>query len=143
MATNRGADSRSIADILADLKNEIVVLLREELNLARVELTDKSRRARRGASSAAIGGVLALGGFFALVAAAILALDLALEAPWLSSLVVGFVLVVIGIIGLSAARRQFEDLAPRETAESLRRSMELIEKRVPERPSGTSSLTPT
>ena len=141
MGTNRIADSRSIAEILVDLKSEIVVLLREELNLARVELTDKSRRLRRGAVSAAVGGVLALGGFFALVGAAILAVDLALEAPWLSSLVVGLALVLIATIALSVARRQFSDLAPRETAESLRRSMELVEKRVPAR-AGSSSSAP-
>ena len=143
MVTNRIADSRSIAEILVDLKNEIVVLLREELNLARVELTDKSRRVRRGAASAAIGGVLALGGFFALVGAAILAVDLALEAPWLSSLVVGLALALVGGIALSAARRQFSDLAPRETAESLRRSVALIEKRVPAKAADSSSWTPT
>ncbi|MGH9324194.1 MAG: phage holin family protein [Vicinamibacteria bacterium] len=139
MENYRTADSRSIADILSDLKNETAALLREEVNLARVELLEKSRRVRGGAKSAIVGGVFAFGGFLALIAAAIFALDLALAAPWLSSLIVGFLLVLIGVACLAAARKQFNDLTPRETAESLRRNKELLEKHVGPRTVHTSA----
>ncbi len=133
MEINKG-DSRSIADIVSDLKMDLAELIREEVSLARVELTEKSRRVKRGALALVMGGVVALAGAISLVAAAILALDQVLEAPWLSSAIIGALLLMIGLLSLSAAKKHFGDLAPRETAESLRRSKELLERHVTNRP---------
>ena len=63
MVNNKNTNERSVSEILSDLKTEIAQLLKEEVSLARVELTEKSRRIRRGVKSAAVGGVFALGGF--------------------------------------------------------------------------------
>lgn len=123
-------DARSLAEIVSDLKRDLTTLVREELSLARVEITEKSKRLRRGAVSLVVGGVIAFAGLLSLVAAVILGLDQALHAPWLSSAIIGAILSMTGLVCMSAARKHFEGLAPRETVESLRRSKELIENQV-------------
>jgi uncharacterized membrane protein YqjE len=132
-------DSRSIADILSELKLDVTELVREEINLARVERSEKGRRVKRGAASFVLGVVVALAGMLSLVAAAILLIDRALQNPWLSSAIVGVVLLAVGFLSVVSARKHFEDLAPRETVESLRRSKELLEKQVAPRHADTPS----
>src|SRR5262245_26977778 len=124
-------DTRTIADIVSELKVDLTELMREEIQLARTELTEKTRRVKRGAASLLVGGVGAIAGVLSLVAAAILLLDRALQNPWLASAIVGVVLLVAGFLSVVVARKHFEDLAPRETVESLRRSKELLEKQIP------------
>jgi uncharacterized membrane protein YqjE len=132
-------ESRSIAEIVSDLKRDLTELVKEEVSLARVELTEKTRRFRRGAVSLVLGGVVAFAGLMALVIAAIVLLDQAIGNLWLSSAIVGFVLLLLGLVFVASARKQFEDLTPRETVESLKRSKELLEKQVAARTAGISS----
>jgi uncharacterized membrane protein YqjE len=132
-------ESRSIAEIVSDLKRDLTELVKEEVSLARVELSEKTRRIRRGAVSLILGGVVALTGVFALAAAAIVLLDQAIGNLWLSSAIVGIVLLLLGLAFAGSARKHFEDLTPRETVESLKRSKELIEKQVAARTAGTPS----
>ena len=130
-------ESRSIAEIVSDLKRDLTELVREEVSLARVELTEKTRRIRRGAVSLVLGGVVAFVGLMALVIAAIVLLDQAIGNLWLSSAIVGIVLLLLGLVFVASARKHFEDLKPRETVESLRRSKELLEKQVAARTAGS------
>jgi uncharacterized membrane protein YqjE len=132
-------ESRSVAEIVSDLKRDLTELVKEEVSLARVELMEKTRRIRRGAVSLVLGGFIAFAGLMAVVAALIVLLDVAIGNLWLSSGIVGLVLLLLGVAFVSSARKHFEDLAPRETVESLKRSKELIEKQVAARSAGTSS----
>jgi hypothetical protein len=45
----------------------------------------------------------------------------------------------LGFLSVVSARKHFEDLAPRETVESLRRSKELLEKQITSGPANTRS----
>jgi hypothetical protein len=131
-------EARSIAQIVSDLKTDLTDLVREEISLARVELTEKTRQVRRGALSLVTGGLVAFVGLNALVAALILLVDRAVGNLLVSSGIVGVALLAAGLLLVAAARRHFEDLAPRETVESLRRSKELLEKQVTAHTADTS-----
>jgi uncharacterized membrane protein YqjE len=131
-------ESRSIAEIITELKNDLTELVKEEVSLARVELTEKTRRIRRGAISFVLGGAVAFTGVLALAAAAIVLLDRGIGNLWVSSAIVGVILLATGLLFVGTARRHFEDLSPRETVESLRRSKELLEKQVAARTADTS-----
>lgn len=114
-------EERTIGDLFADLTADLRVLVRQEVALARAEVSDKVSHLGRDAATIAIGGVLAFVGLQALVATAILALSLVLPA-WLSALIVGAVLALVG--GL-LAWRGYQDLrergvVPQETVESLK-----------------------
>src|SRR5687767_3289623 len=76
---------RPVGELLKQLSDQTATLVRQELDLAKVELAEKGKRAGLGAGmfgGAGLFGALALG---ALTACAILALDTAMVA-WLSAL---------------------------------------------------------
>lgn len=117
-----GRDDRSLGELFGDLARELGVLVRQELTLARTEMTDKATRIGKHIGALVLGGAVAYAGFLALVATAIIALGEAGLPWWLSALIVGLVVAVAGYLlvqrALSALRR--EELAPRQTMESLR-----------------------
>ena len=114
-------EERSIGDLFADLTADLRVLVRQEVALAKAEISDKVSHLGRDAATIAIGAVLLFVGFEALVATAIIALSLVLPA-WLSALIVGAVLALVG--GL-LAWRGYRDIRqrgvmPQETVESIK-----------------------
>src|SRR4051812_15946759 len=93
------------ADLIRDLSTQVSTLVRQELELARVELTAKGKEAGIGAGMFGGAGVMALYGVGALVAAAIIALSTAV-AGWLAAVIVGVVLLAVaGVLALMGKRR--------------------------------------
>src|SRR5579859_6081897 len=81
---------RSTAELMRRLSDQMSTLVRQELDLAKAEVTEKGKRAGLGAGmfgGAAFFGVFALG---ALTACAILALALAVTG-WIAALIVAAV----------------------------------------------------
>jgi len=81
------ARNSSTGELVKQLSNQFSTLIRQELDLAKAELTEKGKAAGVGAGmfgGAGVVGLLALG---ALTAAAILLLDKGMEA-WLAALIV-------------------------------------------------------
>jgi Putative Actinobacterial Holin-X, holin superfamily III len=112
---------RRVASLLSDLANQIGTLVRQEVALFKAELLEKLGMIGRGAGAIAAGALIALSGWLALVAAAILGLAIVL-APWLAALIVGFVLIGIGGAVLYFGKSRFDSdaLAMRRTLGSLR-----------------------
>ncbi len=121
MQTRQGREEPSLGELFAELTREMSTLVRQEVALARVEMTQKASRAGRNVGFLALGGAVAYAGFLALMAAVILLLA-QLMPSWVSALVVGLVVAGIGYFlvrkGLDALKQ--EDLAPRQTIESLK-----------------------
>jgi len=121
MQTRQGREEPSLGELFAELTREMSTLVRQEVALARVEMTQKASRAGRNVGFLALGGAVAYAGFLALMAAVILLLA-QLMPFWVSALVVGLVVAGIGYFlvrkGLDALKQ--EDLAPRQTIESLK-----------------------
>jgi uncharacterized membrane protein YqjE len=99
---------RPTGELVKDLSTQVSTLVRQELELAKVELTEKGKQAGIGAGMFGGAGVLALYGVGALVATAILALSTAV-AGWLAALIVAVVLLavagVLGLLGKGRAQR--------------------------------------
>ena len=96
---------RPTGELVKDLSTQVSTLVRQELELAKVELSAKGREAGIGAGMMGAGGVVALFGVGALTAAAILALDL-LVAGWLAAVIVGVLwLAIAGILALAGKSR--------------------------------------
>jgi hypothetical protein len=114
-------DTRSLGDLFSTLANQASTLVRQEVDLAKSELTQKATRASREAGMIGFGAALALGGYLALVATLIIVLDLFMPL-WLAALVVGLVLAGIGYAviqqGLKGLRRL--DPAPRQTIATIK-----------------------
>ena len=116
------SDERSLGQLFGDLSRQLSTLIRQEIALARAEVTARAGTLGRGATMVGVGGALAYAGLLALLAAiALLLIDAGL-APWLAVLVVAVVTAAIG--GALAAYGRTEiartDLAPRRTIETIR-----------------------
>lgn len=111
----------STGELLTRLSGQLTDLVKGELELARAELTAKGKRAGVGAGLAGAGGVVALFGLGALVAAAIAALALVLPV-WLSAVIVAVVLfAVAGVLALAgrAGLRKAVPPVPQAALESV------------------------
>ncbi len=127
-----GRDDRSLGELFAELAQETGTLVRQEVELARVELGQKASRLGRDIAALAIGGAVAYAGVLALVAAAILALGEAGLPWWLSALIVGIVVAGVGYALVARARTALKaaDLAPRQTVETLKEDREWAKEQI-------------
>lgn len=104
---------RSIGDILRDIAGSLQSIIRSELRLAKIEMTDSARRARSSAISFSIGGFLGLYAVGFLLLAAMFALEVVLPA-WLAALIIGALLAIGAGAGLSAGRARWKTVHPPE-----------------------------
>jgi len=120
---------RGSGQLFGQLSEDMTLLVRQEVQLARAELSEKLSRLTTNLVSVIAGGFVAYVGALALVAALILALnDLASISPWVSALIVGAVLAIAGYAmlrrGVSELKRV--DLAPRRTVENIKDDVQAI-----------------
>lgn len=115
-------DERSLGDLFATLAQETSTLLRQEVQLAKVELTESASEAGRGIAFLLLGGAVVYAGFLAILAAIILALWNAGIEGWLAALIVGLVVAAIGAFLVMRARSSLDParLAPRKTVATLK-----------------------
>ncbi|WP_434743634.1 phage holin family protein [Micromonospora sp. SH-82] len=109
--TTRTGAEPSTAELVQRATEQVSRLIRDELTLARAELTEKGRHAGIGVGLFGGGGALAFYGLGALITAVVLLLATWIAA-WLSALIVAVVLfVVAGILAL-AGKKQVKQAVP-------------------------------
>jgi len=133
-------DSRSLVDLIKELRNETVTLLRQEVALAKTEASDKASAAGRNALSLAVGGLIAYAGAFLLLMAAIVGLYVGLVAMgvphahsgWLAPLIIGGLVALIGGLMVQKALHAFrnESFALERTRASVVADKEWIQEKV-------------
>jgi xanthine/uracil permease len=127
-------EERSLGELFGDLARETGTLVRQEVQLAKTEVTQTASRVGRDLGFLAVGGLVAYAGLLGLLAAATLGLVAAGLDPWLAALLVGAVVTVVGYLlvrrGLNALKH--EDLAPRQTVESLKEDAQWAKQQIKE-----------
>ncbi|QKT03998.1 phage holin family protein [Ectothiorhodospiraceae bacterium 2226] len=127
-------EDKSFATLFTDLSDETFALVRKEVELAKVEISEKVEQAQRGVTSMAAGAFVAYAGFLVLLWALTAGLHVwvGFEQPWVAPLIVGLVVLAIGIGMLTKGRRNLsaERLEPRRTEASLRRDADLAKEHV-------------
>jgi hypothetical protein len=122
MTDRRVADNRSVGELLAELSRETATLIRQEVALARSELTHSLSRLGRHATLIVSGGAIAYAGLLAIVAALVLALIRLGITPWAAALIGGIAVLTLGCLlvqrGLAALRR--DQLTPAQTVETMK-----------------------
>jgi hypothetical protein len=106
-------------------------LVREELALAKAEVTQKGKRAGVGAGLLGGGGVVALYGVAALLAAVVLALAEVMPA-WLAALIVAVVLFAAAGVLVLLGRKQVKQgtpPVPEETVRSVKADIDEVKGR--------------
>lgn len=123
----RPKDERSLGDLFTELLDETRTLLRQELKLAKAETSRTISNMTSGATQIGIGGVVAHAGFLAIVAAVILLLAELIPA-WLSALIVGLVLALVGYLVIRSGQSELErqSVVPEQTVETLKEDREWL-----------------
>jgi hypothetical protein len=124
-------DERPLGELFSDLANETSTLFRNEVALAKVELTEKATAVGKNVASLVIGGAVAYAALLAICAAVILLLDMAMPA-WLSALIVGLIVGCIAWLLISKAitALRHTELKPQETVESLKEDAQWIKDQI-------------
>jgi MFS family permease len=95
----------STADLLKQLSAQTTTLVRQEIELAKVELAEKGKRAGIGAGMFGGAGALGFYAFGALTACAILALATAVSG-WLAALIVAVLYgAIAGVLALTGKKQ--------------------------------------
>jgi hypothetical protein len=121
MNENRSMENRPLGDLFGDLASDMSNLVRQEVQLAKVEISQKAKYVGRNVGYLVIGGAVAYAALLALIAAAIMLLAKVMP-HWGSALIIGAVVGGIGwmLIGKAMMALQQADLTPRETVETLK-----------------------
>lgn len=127
-STSRTGSEPSTAELVQRAAEQVSRLVRDELALARAELTQKGKHAGIGIGLFGGGGVMALYGSGALVAAVILLLALVMPG-WLAALIVAVALFVLaGILALIGKQQVSRAVppVPEATVRSVRADVDTV-----------------
>jgi hypothetical protein len=133
--TTEPLDEHSLAELTKRLADQASSLAEKEVELAKTELAVKGKRLGVGAGAFGAAGLLGLYALGALIAAAILALAIVLDA-WLAALIVAAVLgTAAAILALTGKRKVDEGTPPipEQAVESTKTDVEYTKKRAKER----------
>jgi hypothetical protein len=128
MIADRALRERSTADLVKDLSRQASALVRQEIQLAKTEMTEKATDAGVGGAAfagAAVSALLALG---ALTAFLILAFATAMPA-WAAALIVTVLWAIVGGALALFGREKLRDMGgpvPEKTVETLKEDIEWL-----------------
>lgn len=116
-----GQEERSLGTLFSDLAQQLGELLRQEVNLAKSEMTQKATQASKQIGYIAIGGAVAYIGLMAIIAALIIGLGHAIPM-WLSALLIGVLVAAGGYAGIQRGITELKktNVAPQQTIDTLK-----------------------
>ena len=119
-------DNRSLGELFSALAADTGTLVRQEVELAKTEMTQKATRVGKDIGFLLAGGAVAYAGFLAILTAIAIGLGQLGLPWWVAALLVGLVVVGIGgflvLRGISALRR--ETPLPQQTIDTLKEDAE-------------------
>ena len=130
VAQTPGQD-RSTGELVKQLSEQVSALIRDELKLAQVEMTRKSKQAGLGIGLFGGSGLVALYGVGCLIACAVIAIS-GVVAAWLAALIVGAALLAAAaaaaLIGKGRLQRATPPV-PEQAVDSVKTDVEEIKER--------------
>lgn len=107
-ASHQEASTRELVERLSE---QVSVLVRDEIKLARLEMTRKGKQAGVGAGMLGGAGLFALYAVACLLACAILGLS-HLAQPWLAALIVGAALLAVSAVAALLGKARLQNAVP-------------------------------
>lgn len=120
------------AELVKQVSEQVSVLVRDEVKLARLEMTRKGKQAGLGAGLFGASGIGVLYGVGCLLAAAILGISKAVPG-WLSALLIGVAVLAVSAAVAVAGKRRLRKAAPpvpRQAADGIKADVEEIREGV-------------
>jgi hypothetical protein len=126
---------RPFTVLVTDLWRESAELIRGEAALARAELSEKAARLGAAIAWLAAGLAVCLAGVLLLLGALVAGIAMLLpeeHGPWLSPLIVGTVITLVGVFLLGRGRSELttENLKPTQSARSVRKDVEVLKEHI-------------
>lgn len=131
MAQQMMKEERSLGDLFSELASETSALVRQEVALAQVELTQKATKIGKNVGFLVVGGSIAFAALQAFLAAVIIGLSYFIPA-WAAALLVGVVVAIVAYLLVTMAISNLKNmsLAPQQTVESLKEDAEWLKNEV-------------
>jgi uncharacterized membrane protein YqjE len=120
-------NSQPIGELVQQLSEQTATLVRKELQLAQIEMTEKGKRAGIGAGLFGTAGLIAVFGVGTLIAAAVLALSTALDS-WLAALIVAVVLLAAAGIAALTGKKQVEQAVPPQPEQAIQSGKRTVDE---------------
>ena len=121
---------RPIGDLLKQLSQETSTLVKQELDLAKAEMTEKGKQGAKGAGMFGGAGLFGIFAFAALTATFIAALD-TFMVTWLAALIVAVVYgAIAGVLALRG-KKEIDHMGapvPEQTIETVKTTPEAIRR---------------
>ena len=127
----RRMDERPLGELFSNLVNETTSLVRNEVALAKVEITQKATKVGRNVGALVVGGAIAYAALLAFGAAVIMLLSNAMPG-WVAALIVGLIVAGVAWLLISKAITELKrtELTPQETVESLKEDAQWIKDKI-------------
>jgi len=124
-------EERSIGELFSELANETSTLIRQEVALAQVEISQKASTAGKNVGYLAVGGFVGYAGLLAIIAGVIMGLSYFIPA-WLAAIIVGAIIAVVSYVLVSWALSALKnmDVKPTETVESIKEDARWLKNQV-------------
>ena len=122
---------RSVPDLLKQLSTETSTLVKQELDLAKAEMTEKGKQAGKGAGMFGAAGLFGLGAFGALTACLIAALATFVGPTWVAALIVTLVYAAIAGVLAMRGKKEMQQMGapvPEQTIETVKTTPEAIRR---------------
>lgn len=126
-------EERSLGDLFSELASDTSNLVRQEVALAQVEITDKATRAGKNVGYLVVGGAVAYAALLTLLAALVIGLaDLFDISVWIPALIVGLVVGGVAFWMITSALDALKNMnfTPQQTVESLKEDAEWLKDQV-------------
>jgi uncharacterized membrane protein YqjE len=111
-STQTTADGRSMGDIVGDIAKDVSALVRQEMDLAKVEMKQEATKAGKGAGMLGGAGVAGHMALVALTATLVIVMDLFMPL-WLSALIVTVLWGVIAAVLAARGRKELKQVDPK------------------------------
>jgi len=131
MNEDRSLENKPLGDLFGDLASDMSNLVRQEVALAKVEITQKAKGIGKNVGYLVVGGAVGYAALLAVIAAIIMLLDNYMPA-WGAALLVGILIAGISwlLIGKALNALQETDITPRETVETLKEDAAWVKQQI-------------
>ncbi|MBA3335272.1 MAG: phage holin family protein [Acidobacteria bacterium] len=137
----KAKEERSLGDLFSELSKETSTLMRQEVTLAQVELTQKATIVGKQVGSLVVGGAVGYAAVLILLVALVIAFTqlissifgwTTMTSAWVAAAIIGLVVggVAFSLITSALATLKKTDLTPQQTIESLKEDAQWIKNQV-------------
>jgi len=125
-------EEKSLGDLFSELATETSNLVKQEVALAQVEITQKAIKVGTNVGYLVVGGAVAYAALLSFVAALIIGLGRLLDNYWLSALIVGVVILIAAAVMIMSALSALKNtgLTPTQTVETIKEDAQWLKDQV-------------